>query len=133
MKVIMTETLLIDLDSEKWHCRRCNKKIGSARKSYKEGMLVYERDPHDIHPTMLDPEKYEFTFAPDPEWIRILEYYCPSCGVMVETEYLPKGHPPAHDMEFDIDALREQWKNREELTEPAYGPDLQMERKVHRH
>ena len=28
----------------------------------------------------LDPERYRFTFSPDPEWVRILEFCCPKCG-----------------------------------------------------
>jgi acetone carboxylase, gamma subunit len=47
-----------------------------------------------------------FTFSPDPAWIRIVEFYCPSCGTQVETEYLPPGHPITHDMELDIDSLK---------------------------
>ena len=55
---------------------------------------------------------------PTPAWCRILEYYCPQCGTMIETEYLPPGHPPLHDIELDIDALKVQWKDREELRRP---------------
>ena len=31
---------------------------------------------------------------------------------MIETEYLPPGHPPVHDIELDIDALKAQWAAR---------------------
>jgi acetophenone carboxylase len=48
----------------------------------------------------------EFTFSPNPEWIRIIEFYCPGCGRQVETEYLPPGHPITHDTEIDIDGLK---------------------------
>ncbi len=48
----------------------------------------------------------EYTFAPDPDWIRILEFYCPGCGRQIETEYLPPGHPITHDIELDIDSLK---------------------------
>jgi Acetone carboxylase gamma subunit len=66
MRIPMTEYLEIDLDSERWHCRRCQRDLGSARGNYKEGTLVYDRDPRDIHRPLIDPERYEFTFAPDP-------------------------------------------------------------------
>lgn len=125
MKVAMTEYLQIDLDRELWMCRVCNHEVGPARQSYKEGLLVHARDPREVHKPILNPEWYEFTFAPDPKWVQILEYYCPTCGTMVEAEYLPPGHPPVVDMEFDIDALKRQWAGRKPLTEAELaGPDM---------
>ena len=44
--------------------------------------------------------------APNAEWVRIIEFYCPGCGRQVETEYLPPGHPITHDTEMDVDALK---------------------------
>ena len=111
MKIAMTEYLRIDLESERWECRVCSRDIASARDNYKEGLLVHARDPSEVHKPILD-ESYEFTFAPDPEWVQIVEYYCPECGSMMEVEYLTPGHPPLHDMEFDIDALKAQWAER---------------------
>ncbi len=122
MKVLMTEYLRVDLDAEQWECRVCDHVIGTATKSYKEGMLVYDRDPREIHPPIIDAERYKFTFSPDPEWVRILEYYCPSCGTQVETEYAIPGHPPLYDMQPDLLALRAQWAGREELKEGVVGP-----------
>lgn len=49
----------------------------------------------------------EYTFAPDPEWVRIVECYCPGCGTQIETEDLPPGHPITHDIELDIARLKE--------------------------
>jgi acetone carboxylase gamma subunit len=56
-----------------------------------------------MYPPVLDGE---FTFAPDPVWIRIVEFYCPRCGTMIENEFLPPGHPLTHDIELDVDALK---------------------------
>lgn len=124
MKVLITEYLRIDLDREQWQCRVCEHAIGPARSNYKEGLLVYHRDPREIHKPLLDPTLYRHTFAPKPEWCAILEYYCPQCGTMIEVEYLPPGHPPVHDIELDIDALKQQWAGRKEVTEhvPAGEP-----------
>jgi hypothetical protein len=38
-------------------------------------------------------------------------------------------------MEVDIDALKEQWSHREEITEATKGPDVlgEVERTRHRH
>lgn len=124
MKVLMTEYLRINLEDEQWECRVCNHTIGPANQSYKEGLLVHNRDPREIHPPIIDPEKYKFTFSPDPEWVRILEYYCPKCGTQVETEYAIPGHPPLYDMEVDVAALKAQWANREEVKEPVVGPEV---------
>lgn len=106
MRVAITEYLEIDLGTERWHCRRCGHDLAPARDDYKRGLLVYDRDPREIHRPILDPERYRFTFAPDPRWCRILEYTCPSCGTQIETEYLPPGHPPTRDIELDIDDLK---------------------------
>lgn len=98
MKVPMTEYLYIDLNSERWQCRVCAQDLGDARGNYKEGTLVHDRDPEEIHPPLLDREKYQYTFSPDPVYCRILEYCCPGCGTQIEAEYLPPGHPPTVDM-----------------------------------
>ena len=126
MRVPMTEYLEIDLDTERWLCRPCGQDIASARDNYKRGTLVYDRDPSEIHRPLIDPAKYEFTFAPDPAWCRILEFYCPGCGTLIETEYLPPGHPPTYDIEIDVDSLKQQWATRPASTAIPVGPGVQM-------
>ena len=121
MNVLITEYLRINLDTEMWECRRCGRAHVSARDNYKRGLLVYDRNPQEIHKPLLDTKKYQRTFSPDPKWCRILEYYCPECGTLVEAEYVPPGHPPLRDIELDIDALKEQWKGREEVKEAPVG------------
>lgn len=103
-RIRITEYLDLDVDSESWHCHRCESRLGSASRSYKEGCLVHDRDPREIHRPLIEGE---YTFSPDPEWVRILEFYCPGCGTQVETEYLPPGHPVTHDIELDVPRLRE--------------------------
>ena len=122
MKIPMTEYLRIDLDSEKWECRVCDHEIAPAEGNYKEGLLVHNRDPREIHPPILDPERYRFTFSPDPEWVRILEFCCPNCGTQVETEYAIPGHPPLQDMQVDVPALKAQWAKRGPDMLPDAGP-----------
>jgi acetophenone carboxylase len=102
-RIRITEYLDLDLDDEVWRCHVCDHLLGSARENYKEGCLVHARDPREVHPPLIEGE---FTFAPDPDWVRIVEFYCPGCGTQVETEYLPPGHPVTHDIELDIDGLR---------------------------
>ncbi len=124
----MTENLRIDLDTEMWECRHCNKVLISARDNYKRGLLVYDRDPSEIHKPLLDPSRYALTYAPDPRWCRLLEYYCPQCGTMMETEYLPPGHPPLRDMEFDIDAMKAQWQQRDGVIKEPCRKDYARKR-----
>ncbi len=132
MKVLITEYLRIDLDTEQWECRNCSHPIGPARELYKEGLLVYHRDPREIHRPLLDTKKYAKTFSPDPEWCAILEYYCPGCGTLIEAEYTVPGHPPVRDLELDIDALKAQWaKRKEEKVHIAAGDP--PARPPHRH
>jgi acetone carboxylase gamma subunit len=110
-RIQITEYLDIDLDTENWVCNRCNFELGSAKKRYKEGCLVYDRNPRDIYnPIKGDP----FSFAPDPKWIRYLEYYCPNCGVMIEVEVLPPGHPIVHDIEVDLKALKKRYEGKDD-------------------
>lgn len=71
-RIQVTEYLDLDLDEETWICNRCEQPLVSARKSYKEGCLVYNRDPREIHKPLIDGP---YTLSPDPEWIRILEFF----------------------------------------------------------
>jgi acetone carboxylase gamma subunit len=100
---VITEYLEIDLETERWHCRRCGHDIAPARGNYKRGLLLYDRDPREIYQKVIDAE---YSHAPDPQWCRIIEFYCPGCLTQLEVEYLPPGHPITHDMELDIDALK---------------------------
>ena len=97
------ENLDLAVESERWLCGKCGHDIGTARENVKRGLLVGERDPAEIHRPLI---KGEYTFSPNPRWIRILEFYCPACGVQLETEYLPPGHPITNTTELDLDALK---------------------------
>jgi len=97
------EYLDVDLDVGRWKCHSCGHDLGAVDGDYKCGLLVAERDPAEIHPKGIEGE---YTFAPDGEWIRIVEFYCPNCGRQVETEYLPPGHPLTRDTELDVDSIK---------------------------
>lgn len=103
----VTEYLRIDLADRTWQCTVCDEVIGPADENYKRGCLVRERNPEEVHPPLIEDEDY--TFSPDPDWVRIVEFYCPGCGTMVENEYLPPGHPITHDTELDVDELIEEY------------------------
>ncbi|WJJ93948.1 acetone carboxylase subunit gamma [Neopusillimonas aromaticivorans] len=98
-----TEYLDLDLNDEHWYCHDCGTRLISARESYKKGCLVAEREPNEIHNPVIQGN---YTFAPDSDWVRIIEFYCPGCSRQIETEYLPPGHPITVDIEVDIDRLK---------------------------
>lgn len=104
-KIRVTEYLDLDLGREEWSCNRCGHALGPARDNYKKGCLLYDRDPREVHNPIVEGK---FTFSPDPDWVRIVEFYCPGCGTQLETEYLPPGHPITWDIEIDIDSLKNQ-------------------------
>ena len=106
----ITEYLDLDLDSEQWGCNRCGHVLGAGRENYKKGCLLYDRDPREVHLPIVEEQ---FSFAPDPMWVRIVEFYCPNCGTQMETEYLPPGHPITWDIEIDLDALKARLRNGE--------------------
>lgn len=104
MRVRITEYLDIDLAAGMWCCNRCGKPLAGARANYKTGCLVAERPLHEVHPPLATGDGRSFSF--DPDYCRLIEFYCPGCGVQIENEYLPPGHPLTHEIELDIDALR---------------------------
>jgi acetone carboxylase gamma subunit len=128
MKICITEYLRIDLERERWECRRCARDLGNARDNYKRGLLVHDRDPREIHQPVVDPMRYDYTFAPDPAYCALLEYYCPGCGTLVEVEYTVPGHPPVRDLELDVDDL----KRKAAVWSAAHGGTLPAPESLHR-
>ena len=102
-KIIITEYLDLDVDEAKWYCSSCDRPLIDAEKNYKKGCLVYSKDPREIHNPVFEAE---YNFSPDPNWVRIIEFCCPGCGVQIETEYLPPGHPITHDIDIDFVKLK---------------------------
>jgi acetone carboxylase gamma subunit len=107
MKVRITETLEIDLKEETWNCQRCGTSLGSAHDNYKKGCLIHERDMKEIYQPLIEGEAY--SFSPNDKWSSLLEIYCPSCGTLIETEYLPPGHPLTHDIQLDLKKLKQKY------------------------
>ena len=102
-KIIITEYLDLDVDEAKWYCSSCDQPLIDAEENYKKGCLVYSKDPREIHNPVFEAE---YNFSPDPNWVRIIEFCCPGCGVQIETEYLPPGHPITHDIDIDVVKLK---------------------------
>ena len=108
-KMRITESVDIDLEKEMWCCGRCNAEINSARESYLKGCLVYERPANEIYgpPIPIKRDAATISYAPEPDFMRVVEFYCPHCGAMMTVQYLPPGHPIISEIELDIDKLKE--------------------------
>ena len=68
-----------------------------------KGKIQVREAPAPTEPLLAADEEFNFSF--DPEWVLLVEFYCPGCGTMIENEYLPPGHPLTWDIELDLDAL----------------------------
>ena len=123
MKYLATEYLKIDLEKETWECRVCDRELGSARENYKKFTKIYNRNPQEIHRPQIDPERYTFNFSPDPGVCAIYEFYCPGCGAMMDVEYAAPGSMPLHDIELDIDSLKEKMRGWAPVTDAGEGVD----------
>lgn len=103
-KVRITEYLDLNLSNEQWCCHNCGHELTAAKNNYKQGTLVAERPFEEVHPALVEGQQY--SFMPDPDYCRLLEFYCPQCATLIETEYLPPGHPITHEIELDIEAMK---------------------------
>lgn len=112
LRVRITEYLDIDVLREMWRCHVCDHELISARENYKRGCLVYERDPKEIHPPIFT-EGGPWQLTTVDGYGVFVEYYCPGCGTNLETEHLPEGYPPPHDIQVDIDALKAKMRGGE--------------------
>lgn len=113
-KIRITESVDIDLDKEMWCCGRCGVEIHQARESYLKGCLVYERPANEIYgpPIPVKQDTVTISHAPAADFMRVVEFYCPSCGALMTVQYLPPGHPIVFDIELDIDQLKERAKKK---------------------
>ena len=106
-RVRVTESLDIDLDSEKWCCHSCGAAMNSAREPYMKGTLIYEKPANEIYGDAIKLSKdTSISFAPDPDFMRVVEFYCPGCGALISVQYLPPGHPIPVEIQLDIDQLK---------------------------
>jgi acetone carboxylase, gamma subunit len=108
MRRRITEGLDLELNVDRigdwrWRCHDCGHDLGPAAENYKKGCLLHSRKPDEIWPPQIDEA---YTFSYNPGWMRLVEFYCPGCGTLIELEVLPPGHPLTHDIELDLESLR---------------------------
>ena len=122
MRLRATDALDVDLVTRRWVCNRCDYDVGDAERPYKFGCLVRDRDPAEIYPPVFGSE-HPFRLTTLPDYGRFVEYYCPGCGVMVEVELLPPGHPPDDDLWLDLDAIQARLREDPTTFEPVLVTD----------
>ena len=49
---------------------------------------------------------------PDTRWSHLREYYCPSCGSLLQVEHAVPGYPVVHDFVPDIEGFYREWLGR---------------------
>ena len=54
-------------------------------------------------------EIYPTTDLPDPAWMELREFICPTCGVIHEVEACAPGYPIVHDFEPDLEGFYADW------------------------
>lgn len=64
----------------------CGQEFGDYQQNWKEGALVYERDPSGT-PVFRGPR------VADPDWTVLREFYCPGCATQLDVEVVPRGYP----------------------------------------
>ena len=116
MRRQITENVDLDLNLDstegwRWLCHDCGHDLGPAGENYKKGCLIAAREPTEVWRPHIDEA---YTFSYDPEWMRLVEFYCPGCGAMLELEVLPPGHPLTHDIELDLESLLHRVRAEEE-------------------
>jgi acetone carboxylase gamma subunit len=74
-------------------CSQCGHTYGLATENFMIGCLIYDRDPKDIQPPNL---------APDKDWMVYREFYCPGCGIQVEVEAVPPGMTILNKIELKL-------------------------------
>ncbi len=107
--VRITEYVNIDVENKRWQCVNCGHDLGADAENYKKGCLICARDPREVHHPGVEGQNGFVGFAPDPDWCRIVEFYCPGCGTLMEVEYLPPGHPITHDIKLDLASLKQRF------------------------
>jgi len=74
-------------------CRVCGHIYAKANENFKLYSLIYERDPKEIQPGRLGPDK---------DWMIYREFYCPGCGIQFDVEATAPGTPILHDIEIKL-------------------------------
>lgn len=76
-----------------YKCLKCGYVLGSATEDYKDFALKRTQPSSKAQPAFLKVKGKEFVLR---------EYYCPSCGVMFEVDFVQKDEPGIHSIELKL-------------------------------
>jgi acetone carboxylase gamma subunit len=82
----------------------CGHDFGHYRKNWKLAANIHVRDTKKAL-----REIYPNSDIPDPQWMEIREFLCPSCGTLHEVEACAPGYPILHDFEPDLEGFYRDW------------------------
>jgi acetone carboxylase gamma subunit len=74
----------------------CGYEFGDYKENWKLNAVVYPRNPEDN-------EIFPKPLGADSNWVTMREFYCPGCGVQLEVEVVPHGHPIVFNAELNIE------------------------------
>jgi acetone carboxylase gamma subunit len=82
----------------------CGHEFGDYRRNWKLKANIRVRNTEaslrDIYPN---------SDIPDPKWMEIREFVCPSCGTLHEVEACAPGYPIVHEFEPDLEGFYAEW------------------------
>lgn len=82
----------------------CGHDYGDYRKNWKLQAAILVRNTDELL-----REIYPTSDLPDPEWMELREFICPSCGVIHEVEACAPGYPVVHEFEPDLEGFYADW------------------------
>ena len=82
----------------------CGHDFGDYRKNWKLKANISVRNTENSL-----REIYPNNDIPDPSWMEIREFICPSCGTLHEVEACAPGYPILHEFEPDIEGFYSDW------------------------
>lgn len=82
----------------------CGHEFGNYKKNWKLQANISVRNTKKAL-----RELYPNNDIPNPEWMEIREFLCPTCGTLHEVEACAPGYPIIHDFEPDLEAFYRDW------------------------
>jgi len=85
----------------------CGQEFGDYRTNWKLSARVrVRREAETLEAIYPGPRK------PDPQWMEIREFICPTCATLLEVEAAPPGWPVIFDFLPDLEGFYEGWLGR---------------------
>ena len=93
--------LELDTDALTISCRQCGTELCGADQNYREHSAMRTGPVTDAGVPFVPPEdklgqKTDLEFR---------EFFCPDCGVLLQTEFAQEDDPLLHDIDIDVDSL----------------------------